>query len=156
MKTFVTTALAILFLFSCKSVDSLSKQETIVQITDKIESQDYKFVPTTAIPTGGKSVNLSYSYSLDVSKDSVSSYLPYFGRAYVAPSPTEEGGIKFISTDFDYSISKTKKDMWDIVIKPNDNSKRYTLRLQVGNTGYATLTVQDMNRQAISFYGRIE
>ncbi|WP_029903740.1 DUF4251 domain-containing protein [Prevotella sp. 10(H)] len=156
MKPLLTIIFAALFLMGCKSTDSLSKQETIAQITDKIESQNYRFVPTTALPTGGRSVNLSYSYSLRVSKDSVDSYLPYFGRAYVAPSPTDEGGIKFVSTDFGYTVTKKKKDMWEIEIKPNDNSKRYQLNLQIGDTGYATLSVRDNNRQSISFYGKIE
>ncbi|MDR1503065.1 MAG: DUF4251 domain-containing protein [Prevotella sp.] len=156
MKTLIATALIALFMISCKSGESLSKQETISQITNKVESQNYKFVPTTALPTSGKSINLNYSYSLRISKDTVDSYLPYFGRAYVAPMSTDEGGIKFISTDFEYTQTKGKKDMWEVAIKPRDNAKRYTFTLQIGNTGYATLTVQDTNRQTISFYGKIE
>lgn len=156
MKTLITTALIALFMISCRSGESLSKQETMSQITDKVESQNYKFVPTTALPTSGKSINLNYSYSLSVSKDTVDSFLPYFGRAYVAPMSTDEGGIKFVCTDFEYKLTKGKKDMWEVVIKPRDNAKRYTLTLQIGNTGYATLTVQDTNRQSISFYGKIE
>jgi hypothetical protein len=46
--------------------------------------------------------------------------------------------------------------MREAVIKPQDNAKRYTFTLQIGNTGYATLTVQDTNRQTIRFYGKIE
>lgn len=156
MKTLVVTVLIALFMIGCKPGESLSKQETILQITDKIENQDYTFIPTTALPSSGKSINLGYSYSLNVSKDTVNSYLPYFGRAYVAPMSTDEGGIKFVSTDFEYTLTKGKKDMWEAVIKPQDNAKRYTLTLQIGNTGYATLTVQDTNRQTISFYGKIE
>ncbi|GAB6120657.1 DUF4251 domain-containing protein [Dysgonomonas termitidis] len=156
MKTLVATVLIALFMIGCKPGESLSKQETILQITDKIENQDYTFIPTTALPSSGKSINLGYSYSLNVSKDTVNSYLPYFGRAYVAPMSTDEGGIKFVSADFEYTLTKGKKDMWEAVIKPQDNAKRYTLTLQIGNTGYATLTVQDTNRQTISFYGKIE
>lgn len=156
MKTLIATALIALFMISCKSGEGLSKEETISQITDKVESQNYKFVPTAALPASGKSINLNYSYSLEISKDTVDSYLPYFGRAYVAPISTDEGGIKFVCTDFEYTQIKGKKDMWEVVIKPRDNAKRYTLTLQIGNAGYATLTVQDTNRQTISFYGKIE
>ncbi|MDR1881172.1 MAG: DUF4251 domain-containing protein [Prevotella sp.] len=156
MKTFVTTALIALFLAGCKSRENLSKQEIISQIADKIENQNYTFVPATAMLASGKFVSLGYPYSLSVSKDTVNSFLPYFGRAYVAPAPTDEGGIKFTSTDFDYTITKGKKDMWEAMIRPGDNWKRYTLVLQIGDTGYTTLTVQDINRQTISFYGKIE
>ena len=156
MKTLVATALIALFMIGCKAGDSLSKQEAISQITEKVEQQNYKFVPSTAIPASGKSVNLNYSYSLNISKDTIDSYLPYFGRAYVAPMSSDEGGIKFLCTDFEYTLTNGKKDMWVAVIKPQDNAKRYMLTLQIGNTGYATLTVQDTNRQTISFYGKIE
>lgn len=157
MKTIITAAtfIALLLFVGCKSGESLSKQETIAQITKKIESGDYKFIPQKAIPMAGNPISLSYSFALKVSKDSIDSYLPYYGRAYTAPSPTE-GGIKFVSTDFDYTISEKKKGMWDISIIPNDNQKRYRLSLNVGDTGYGTLTVQDNNRQSISFYGVIE
>ncbi|MFV0420439.1 MAG: DUF4251 domain-containing protein [Dysgonomonas sp.] len=157
MKTIITTATLIvtLLLTGCKSGESISKQENIAQITKKIESGDYKFIPQKAIPMGASPVNLSYTFSLKVSKDSIDSYLPYYGRAYIAPSPTD-GGIKFVSTDFNYTISEKKKGMWDISIIPNDNQKRYRLSLNVGETGYGTLTVQDTNRQSISFYGVIE
>lgn len=157
MRILITTAtlIAALLLVGCKPGESLSKQDTIAQITKKIESGDYKFIPQKAIPMGGSPINLSHSFALKVSKDSIDSYLPYYGRAYTAPLPTE-GGIKFISTDFNYTISEKKKGMWNISIIPNDNQKRYRLTLNVGDTGYATLNVQDNNRQSISFNGVIE
>lgn len=146
----------LIFLFGCKTAEKISNEETNANIKEKIESQKYIFKPTTAIPMGGKSINLDYSYSLKVSKDTIESYLPYFGRAYVAPSPTDEGGIKFTSTEFEYSISEKKKDMWHVNISTSDQSPKYTLRLDIGSSGYATLSAQDNNRQMITFYGKIE
>lgn len=158
MKTLIitTTTLITILLFGCKSGESLSKQETIAQITQKIESGNYTFIPRRAMPMEGNTINLDYSFALKVSQDSIDSYLPYYGRAFTAPLSTTEGGIKFISTDFQYTISEKKKGIWDISIIPNDNQKRYKLLLNVGNTGYGTLTVMDINRQSISFYGVIE
>lgn len=156
MKIKIISILITVLLIGCKSGESLNKQETINDITLKIESQNYTFTPRTAIPMGGKSINLNYSYSLKVSKDTINSYLPYFGRAYVAPSPTDEGGIKFISTDFIYTTSDKKKGVWNIYIEPKDGQKKYKLRLDIGDSGYGTLSVQDNNRQSISFYGTIE
>ncbi|MBK5719422.1 DUF4251 domain-containing protein [Dysgonomonas sp. Marseille-P4677] len=152
---FIFISISILLL-GCKSGDSLTKQEIINDITQKLESQNYTFIPSTAIPMGGKSIHLNYSYSLKVSKDTINSYLPYFGRAYVAPSPTDEGGIKFVCTDFVYTISDKKKGVWNVDIETKDGVKKYKLRLIVGDSGYTTLSVQDNSRQAISFYGKIE
>ncbi|MDU1889864.1 MAG: DUF4251 domain-containing protein [Dysgonomonas sp.] len=157
MKTIVAISIIIsALLFSCKSGDSLTKQEQIDQITEKIESQNYKFVPRTAMPMSGRTINLSYSYSLDVSKDTISSYLPYFGRAYSAPLPMDEGGVKFVATNFEYTISEKKKGEWDVKINVKENNRLYDLSLIIGDSGNATLTVNEQNRQSISFFGKIE
>ena len=158
MKTTLITisiCLAALF-FSCKSSDSVSKQESIARITEKVENRNFAFVPRTALPMGGKSINISYGYSLKVSQDSIIAYLPYYGRAYSAPTPGDNGGIKFTSTDFEYLMEKKNNGMWDAVITIKDNRNNYKLMLQMGNTGYGSLTVQDNTRQSITFNGQIE
>lgn len=156
MRVYSIVLLMTLFCFSCKSVDNLSSEEGVSLINDKVESKNYIFVPQTAIPTSGRSVSLNYSYSLKVSKDSVSSYLPYFGRAYSAPMSSDDSGIKFISTDFDYKISEKKKGVWDVSIVTKDTKRKYNLTLKVGGAGYTTLTVLENDRQPITFYGKIE
>lgn len=152
----ITTFILIFMLIGCKSGEGLSKQVSATEITEKLKSGNYEFVPQMVTPMKGKSIDLSSSFSLKVSKESVDSYLPYFGRAYTAPMSADEGGIKFVSTDFEYTVSGKKGGGWDISIIPNDNKKRYKLSLSIGGNGYGTLTVLDTNRQAISFYGRIE
>ncbi|MFT4221855.1 DUF4251 domain-containing protein [Dysgonomonas sp.] len=157
MKTFITTILLVFLLQGCRSGDNLSKEETASLMNEKITSSRYTFVAQTAIPLSGRSINLDNSYSLRVSKDTIESYLPYFGRAYTAPiSTSADGGIKFVSTDFDYSVSDKKKGMWDISIETKDVPVRYKLFLKIGDSGYGTLIVQETNRQSISFYGKIE
>ncbi|MDR2950851.1 MAG: DUF4251 domain-containing protein [Prevotella sp.] len=156
MKKFTIIILIATLGFSCKSGSSLSKEETITSMTEKIESSSYTFIPQTALPTSGRSVNLNYSYSLKVSKDTISAYLPYFGRAYSAPISPDDNGIKFTSTDFEYSVSDKRKGMWDVNMMTKDTQRKFNLILRVGDTGYATLTVNENNRQPISFYGKIE
>lgn len=156
MRTFFPLILIVLFTISCKTITDQQKTETANQFRNKIESSEYSFTPQTALPMGGQSISLNYSYSLKVSKDTINAYLPYYGRAYTAPSPSEEGGIKFISTDFKYNLSKEKNGSWDATIDIADNQKRYKLILKLSDSGYATLNVQDNNRQPISFYGKIE
>ncbi|MDR0823929.1 MAG: DUF4251 domain-containing protein [Prevotella sp.] len=156
MRTIITILLLVALGFGCKSGSSLTKEETSALMNEKIESSDYTFVAQTAIPMGGKSVNLNYLYSLKVSKDTVSAYLPYYGRAYTAPMPSEDGGIKFTSANFDYTVSEKKKGMRDVTIKTKDTQRRYDLILSIGDSGYATLSVNESNRQPITFYGKIE
>jgi hypothetical protein len=156
MKPFIAVVLFIFLLAGCKSGDNLSKEESISLMNEKVASSRYVFVPQTAIPMNGRSISLDNSYSLKVSKDTIESYLPYFGRAYTAPISSSDGGIKFISTDFNYHISDKKKGMWDVTIETKDAPLRYKLLLKIGDSGYGTLVVQETNRQSISFYGKIE
>lgn len=157
MKTIATTILLVSVLFfGCKTSEKLSKEEVITRITEKVENRNYTFVAQRAFPMGGRSINITYNYSLKVSNDTITAYLPYFGRAYTAPMSSDDNGIKFTSTDFEYSTSEKNKGMWDIRIKTNDNQKRYQLSLSIGEKGDATLNVQDTHRQAITFYGQIE
>ena len=155
MKNLVIIISMILAFWSCKSGDTLSKAEDAAQITEKIESADYTFVPRSVSPMRGKNIPINYSYFLKVKKDTISAYLPYFGRAYSAPYGGD-GGIKFESTNFEYLLSEKKKGEWNVKININDDNKRYDLSLEIGDSGYAFLSVRDNSRDPISFYGKIE
>src|SRR6185436_5082371 len=55
-----------------------------------VDSQNYVFVVQSAMPLSGRVRQLTSDYDLRVTKTSVISYLPYFGRAYQAPiNPTQ-------------------------------------------------------------------
>lgn len=156
MRTYIIAILAAALLYSCKSSENLSGDDVVARMTEKVAEPRYTFVPTSAIPMSGRTVNLDNSYLLKVSKDTISSYLPYFGRAYTAPVSTTDGGIKFVSTDFNYTTSDKKKGMWKVSMEIKDSPSRYRLFLSIGDSGYASLTVQENNRQSITFYGKIE
>ena len=126
------------------------------QLAEKVDNSRYTFMARSANPTGGRTVQLSLGYySLKITKDTIEAFLPYYGRAYVAPMPTDEGGIKFVSTNFDYQV-KEGKNNWQVMIEPNDTPSKVKMYLNIGKTGYGSLSVQDNNRQAISFSGTIE
>lgn len=156
MKTFISITLITILFFSCKTSGNLSKQEEIAQITEKIDNQEYKFRTQRALPMAGSPISVSNMYYLKVSKDTIEAYLPYYGRAYTAPLSSSDGGIKFTSTDFQYTKSDKQKGMWEINIVINDNQKRYNLSLNIGDNGSTTLNVRDSQRQPITFYGQIE
>lgn len=145
-----------LFVFSCKTTDSLSKEERITQIREKVENQSYIFKAQRAVPISGRSIDIGASYYLKVSKDTISVYLPYYGRAYSAPMSNDDAGVKFTSTDFEYLISPEKKGVRDIHIKTSNNGSAYQLYLNISNGGETTLSIQDNRRQRISYYGQIE
>lgn len=120
-----------------------------------VESQRYVFIPQSAMPLSGRVRPLTADYSLKITKDTIDSYLPYFGRAYSAPVNTTDGGIQFVSASFEYTVVPRKKSGWDISIKPKDARDVQQMQLSISETGYASLQVISNNRQAISFNGYI-
>jgi len=147
------TALSVIFLFIISdSVFSQEKGDKLKQIIDK---QDYVFNATSATSQGGRTIQLTSEYELEISKDSIISFLPFFGRAFSAPYNPTDGGIKFESKDFSYSKSFKKKKGWSILIKPKDVDTVNSLRLNVSESGYGTLSIISNQRSPISFYGYV-
>ncbi|MEO6730866.1 MAG: DUF4251 domain-containing protein [Ferruginibacter sp.] len=132
---------------------SLSTKEVIIQ--NLIDSQQYVFVAQYVTPMNGHQLYLTSEYSVIVSRDSIITDLPYFGRAFSAPMNPLGGGIKFTSVDFDYRATPRKKGRWDINIKPNDTRDARQLTMSIYDNGSATLQVASANRQPISFRGNI-
>ena len=128
------------------------KESTISNI---VEARQFIFHAQTALPTTGASRQLTSEYDLTVTKNSVVSYLPFFGRAYSLPYGSTEGGFNFTSTKFDYSSTNRKKGGWEISIKPKDIADFREFSLTLSENGYGTLQVITNNRQPISFTGYI-
>ncbi len=125
-------------------------------IKSLVESQRYIFVATQATSMGGRTRQLTSPYDLRVGKDTISAYLPYFGRAYTAPVGSTDAGIKFNTKDFQYTAREGSKGGWDINIQTKDANDSYKLNLSVSKSGYGTLQVTTVNRQPISYYGYIK
>ena len=130
------------------------KLEEEVKIKQLITSQNYEFIAQRAQPMSGRAIDLTSSYDLYIGKDTIAAYLPYFGRAYTA-SYGGDGGIKFNSNNFTYSLLEAKKGGWIINLSVKDNTKIYRLTLNISKSGKGTLTVTDTDRQSITFSGYI-
>lgn len=120
-----------------------------------VEEQNYIFVAQTMLPSGGRSRQITPDYDLRIAKDSILSWLPYFGRAYTAPMDPSKGPLQFKTKEFEYTSTPGKKGGWDILIKPKDVSEIQSMNLSITESGYAYLSVQSVNRQPISFNGYI-
>jgi Domain of unknown function (DUF4251) len=120
-----------------------------------IESQNYIFKAQSVSPMRGGPRHLTSDYDLAVRKDSIISWLPYFGRAYSAPINSSQGALEFTSTKFQYQLEKGKKHSWEITINPKDQTEVRELTLTVFDNGSALLRVNSINREAISFNGYI-
>lgn len=130
-------------------------QETIKEtgIKNLIESGNYVFEAQSALPLRGQVRQLTFGYDLRVSKDTLASYLPYFGRAYVAPINPSESGLSFTSTEYNYSVKPRRKGGWDVTIQTKDQRDNKRMLLRIQESGYASLQVTSSDRQPISFNG---
>jgi hypothetical protein len=150
MKYFKTTTLLLLW------ATIMQAQEKDVSTTQQIvESKNYIFKAESVNPQRGRSRQLTPDYDLVITNDAVIASLPYFGRAYTATINSSEGGIKFTSADFEYTLEKKKKNKWEILIKPKDVHDIQALYLTVFDNNKASLRVNSLNRESISFNGYI-
>jgi hypothetical protein len=163
----ISLALAIILisvgLANAQSTRKERKAAHVAEIKNIVEAQNYVFKANYVSPVRGISRALTSDYDLTVSKDTVTAFLPYFGRAYTAPYNPTEGGIKFTNTHFSYNSKAGKKDGWTVIIKPTGKDKNIsdwrdvqTLTLSISSEGYASLQVISSNRDPISFNGTIE
>lgn len=124
-------------------------------VKSSVESKKFVFHAQTALPSSGRSRQLTSEYSLRISGDSLVSNLPFYGRAYSVPYGSHDGGFNFTSTKFEYSATPGKKKGWNISIKPKDVTDFREFSLSLSDNGYGTLQALTNNRQPMSFTGYI-
>lgn len=141
---------------STKNTSTYKSDASPITIKNMIDSQSFIFVAESVNPVRGRFRILTSPYDVTVSQDSLTSYLPYFGRAYTAPIDPSQGGIQFTSTNFSYELSHNKSDKWDVVIKPKDRQDVQQLNFSIFDNGTASLNVISNSRDPISFNGHLQ
>ena len=135
--------------FQPASAQELDKA-TVKQL---IDSRDFVFIPQSVSPMSGGTRQLTPDFEFRINRDTIYSYLPYFGRAYT--TMPGEGGISFTSTSFEYKTKDRKKKGWELTIRPKDVRSVRSMNFTLFENGYATLFVNSDHRQPINFYGYI-
>lgn len=130
------------------------KSEKTQRIKESVESGTYSVDIDRAFPMGGRSVNLTSPYSIDIKGDSVYSYLPYYGRAYSAPYGGGNG-MRFEKPVTNYKVAFDKDDKATIEFATRSDDDRYEFRIQIYSNGTTTVFVQPTNKQSITYHGEI-
>jgi len=131
------------------------QEKRMEEVKNLIENKTFVFIPTHAMPLGGGSIQLSYTFEAEVKGDSIFSYLPFYGVAYHVDYGSRNSA-------FDFSLPIEKYEMeedgnaYRINLEVKNKMDYITYSMHVSEMGYATLNVTSTNRQAISYYGRIE
>ena len=133
------------------------KAEKEAAIKKKVDDRHYTFSATYMLPQrGGAKAITDVYYDVKLNKDSLIVYLPYYGQAYFDVPYNGDAGMKFTSTKFSYVVKEKKKGGWEIVMKPSDVKNIEQLTLYVSTDGYASLSINSVNRDFIDYNGYIK
>ena len=123
-------------------------------VKNMISSKDFIFIPRYVNPISGRRRDLTPGFELSVSKDTIVSYLPYFGRGYVAPLSPSDLDFDFTSKKFTYMVTPARRG-WNISIKIQDQTYARELYFRIFNNASASLTITGPDRSSISYDGYI-
>ena len=154
MKNYYFSIVAFLMLAFSSPGMAQADQKAEKNVEQMLNERRFTFIAQTAMPTRGATIQLTSTYDLVFAGDSLRSYLPYFGRAYTAPTPGELP-LQFNSQQYEYKLDPRKRGGWNIAIKPKDIQGVQQMTLLVHSSGTATLRVVSTNRDLISFNGYV-
>ena len=145
-------AFIIMIILSCGSVTTSESND----IEKLLESRQYVFVPQTAFPARGSSVSIAGgNYELKVNLDSISVYLPFYGRVNDVSAGRTGGPIELNTKEISHKIEK-KKSRWEVTITPASQSSVRQMNLSVSDNGFADLRVVSNSRDNMNYHGTVE
>ena len=145
-------AIIILMIISCGSVSTTDTSD----IGKLLESKEYVFIAQTAFPARGSSVSIAGgNYELKVIRDSVSVYLPFYGRVNDLSAGRTGGPIELNTKEISHTIAK-KKSRWEVTITPTNQSGVRQINLSVSDNGFADLQVVSTNKDNMNYHGTVE
>jgi hypothetical protein len=154
----VFAVIASAFFTACAARQTAAEKEAAAaEIRNALEMFEFRFDARHAHPIGFRSVHLTPHFDVRVSPDTVHVNLPFFGRAFRAPMPPTEGGYRFTSTDFEHSVVPGRRaGNWLVQIAFRDLNREVIFNFDVWESGSTRLSINDIDRQGISFLGEVE
>lgn len=125
------------------------------EIKKLIENKSFVFEARTAYSSELGTKNLSSLYNVKVKKDTIYSYLPYYGRAYNVDYASTESPMIFDLPVKELEILKDQKKGYQVEVKVKKGMDNIIFNFSISETGSATLTVTSTHRQVITYSGEI-
>jgi hypothetical protein len=120
-----------------------------------VESKSFVFDARTVFSATAGNVTISYPYNVKLDKDSIHSFLPYYGRAYTVEYGTNDSPMVFNLPLQEMEIIKEKRKGYRVNVKVKKGMDNILFSFSISETGSTTLTVNSTNRQVITYYGDI-
>jgi len=140
-----------------KSKKELKAEKEAKQIEETkalVESKIFVFDARTVNPMKGPSKSLTTQYEVRITKDSIYSYLPYFGVAYTASYGGTDSPMVFDKPFESCVMEKTKKG-YTVEVDVKNGSDKLDYSFYISESGSTTLSVSSTNRQSITYNGDI-
>jgi hypothetical protein len=140
-----------------KSKKELKAEKEAKQIEETkalVESKTFVFDARNANPMKGRSITLTSEYDVKITKDSIYSYLPYYGVAYSASYGGTDSPMIFDKPFETCDMEKTKKG-YEVKVTVKNGNDKLDFSFYISETGSTNLSVSSTNRQSISYYGDI-
>lgn len=142
-----------IFFIACSSGKRVSSSSP-AEITQAINNNQWVFSADYAMPSYGRSRNLTYGYNVICSNDSLIASLPYFGKLNSPAGAMSGNPLDFKSANIKLNKEQRKDGGWLVTIKPNTNEVQ-SMSFTFFDNGSAQLNVIMTNRSGINFSGKV-
>jgi hypothetical protein len=148
--------LAMVYFASCSSLKITSEEKAAKEaaLRSAIEKREYIIDVNKMIPMKSSSKTLTSLYSIEIKRDTIISYLPYFGEAYNIPYGGGKG-LNFTATITAYNQMFDHKGKAIIELDTKNEEDRYHYFIEIFLNGSSFISVRSYNRQSISFHGHV-
>ena len=149
--------LALLMIVGCATQQERAEQRAKMRlaITEAVASRQLHIDISSMSTLRYGSKTISSDFYLELRGDTLRSYLPYWGQAYQAPLGSTSIGLNFEAPILRYSQTRPKpnKTQMEVDVKTLEDTYHYLIDLY--DTGKAYIRVSSMNRDPISFDGKM-
>lgn len=125
-------------------------------VTNQIGNRHFSVEVDRMTPFRGISRQLSYGYGITLKGDTLTSFLPYFGRAYSLPY----GGGNALTFESiitsSQQIRNNKKSLTTLHLFTTNDEDTYQYIVEIFDNGRTHIDVRSRRREAISFDGSMK
>jgi len=140
---------------SKKQLKAEKKAERIQQVKTAIDNKSFVFKAYSVVPKNEKTKALISDFGIEVSVDSIFSYMPYYGNTYSRDyASTNDSPMGFMQPIESYKRVKTKSG-YDVSINVKNKNDIIDLAFHISKNGDATVVASSLNRQSITYMGEI-
>ncbi|MDD6436619.1 MAG: DUF4251 domain-containing protein [Prevotella sp.] len=159
MKIFVSLIGALLvMLTACSSLSQGEKaqrrQELAANVVKALDNRHFNIEVNRMVPLRGMTRQLEYGYNLQLKGDTLSSYLPFFGRAYNVPF----GGGKALNFNAlvkGYEVKRSGKDKSVVRIDVFNGEENLIYTLDVFDNAQVSINVVAQERDVMNYTGEL-